>query len=384
MNLMAISDCFIMAGTTTKPFEGTRLFLSTGALKGNTIDKNSLEEVTYENKPSRANLDVAIGDIIFAKMMSTIKVLEITEETKDLIVSTGFFVIHPKEGFNREFILQYLNSRDFNTQKDKHCSGATQKAINNVGLKKIVVPKFDYEIQAKIGKALTLTRKAIDIRNEQIFVLDKMCVDTFVDMFGDPRVNPKNWNVFKLSEVSKLERGRFSPRPRNDPRYFGGSHPYIQTGDINSSEYRLSEYTQTLNDLGTTVSKQFQPGTIVIAIVGATIGATAILQIPVYAPDSVIGITADERHCNNVYLEMLLRFWRQWLLDFAPAAARANINLSILSDLDVIVPPTTLQEEFCAKMEMIETKKALLKQSLDELDSTYNSIVQKAFAGELF
>lgn len=72
-----------------------------------------------------------------------------------------------------------------------------------------------------------------------------------------------------------MERGRFSPRPRNDPKYFNGEYPFIQTGDISSSNHRLSEYKQTLNEQGIKVSKKFCVGTIVMAIVGATIGSNS-------------------------------------------------------------------------------------------------------------
>ena len=98
-----------------------------------------------------------------------------------------------------------------------------------------------------------------------------------------------------MDQISKLERGRFSPRSRNDPSYYGGIYPFIQTGDISNSNYRLNEYNQTLNDRGIKVSKQFRKGVIVIAIVGAAIGATAILEIEVYATDSIIGIIPNEK-----------------------------------------------------------------------------------------
>ncbi|MBK6363986.1 MAG: restriction endonuclease subunit S [Saprospiraceae bacterium] len=113
--------------------------------------------------------------------------------------------------------------------------------------------------------------------------------------------NTQNWDIELLGDIANLERGRFSPRPRNDPSYFGGKHPFIQTGDINNSHYRLKIYTQTLNEKGIKVSKKFNVGDIVIAIVGATIGATSILQIDAYATDSIIAIKSTGK-TNNVFL----------------------------------------------------------------------------------
>jgi len=384
MNEKAFVDCITFSGSTVATFEGQRQYLSTGALKGNVIDYAELEEIAFATKPSRANLNVRVGDILFAKMQNTIKVLEISDETKDLIVSTGFFVVRPQANVDSEFILQYLNSSEFNTQKDKYCSGATQKAINNAGLKNIEIPQFDIDTQRQIGNVLKLAIQAKSIRNEQIDVIHKLEQDLFLSMFGEPIKNTMNWSVLPLSEIAKLERGRFSPRPRNDPKYYNGDYPFVQTGDINGCDHRLSNYSQTLNELGIRVSKEFPVGTILIALVGATVGATAILMRNVYAPDSAIGITVDPEKCSNIFLEMQLRFWRKWLLDYAPDAARANINLEILSPLKVIVPPLPLQQEFEEKMKKLEELKAQLRSSLVELETTYKSTLQKAFNGELF
>ena len=87
---------------------------------------------------------------------------------------------------------------------------------------------------------------------------------------------PKEWEVVRLAEIAEVGRGKFTPRPRNDPKYYGGQYPFIQTGNIAASTGRyLSDHTQTLNDLGTTVSKRFPEGTIVVTI-AANIADTAL------------------------------------------------------------------------------------------------------------
>jgi restriction endonuclease S subunit len=57
----------------------------------------------------------------------------------------------------------------------------------------------------------------------------------FFNWFGDPTTNTMELPTVKLGDVAKLERGRFTPRPRNDPSYFDGEYPFIQTGDISNS-----------------------------------------------------------------------------------------------------------------------------------------------------
>ncbi|WP_421320452.1 hypothetical protein [Aeromonas veronii] len=70
-------------------------------------------------------------------------------------------------------------------------------------------------------------------------------------------VIPEDWSVESLSQVAQITRGKFSARPRNDPKFFGGDIPFIQTGDITRSNGYDVNFSQTINELGLSVSKLF-------------------------------------------------------------------------------------------------------------------------------
>ena len=180
-----------------------------------------------------------------------------------------------------------------------------------------------------------------------------------------------------------VERGRFSPRPRNDPSFYHGKHPFIQTGDIANSGGYITSWNQTLNDRGTKVSKCFYPGTIVMAIVGATIGRTAILKIPAYCPDSVVGITTHKGDVDPAYLERFLRFRRNDLFERAPQTARANLNLEILRPFPVLNPPVKLQKRYSDVVNQVESLRRKYEEQLAEIDDLFFSLQSRAFRGEL-
>ena len=163
-------------------------------------------------------------------------------------------------------------------------------------------------------------------RRYALELTDTFLPAAFLELFGDPIRNAKGWSVRELEELATVERGKFTPRPRNDPSYYGGRFPFIQTGDISGSEGRLRSWTQTLNEKGVKVSRCFPPGTIVIAIVGATIGMTTILEVEVYCPDSVVGIQVNPKMVTKEYIEFLLRFWHPVFLAQAP---RRRVPISI-------------------------------------------------------
>jgi type I restriction enzyme S subunit len=76
-------------------------------------------------------------------------------------------------------------------------------------------------------------------------------------MFGDPVRNSRGLPTLRLDKMAMVGRGKFTPRPRNDPRYYGGTYPFIQTGNIASSDCYLKSWSQTLNEAGVGVSKKF-------------------------------------------------------------------------------------------------------------------------------
>lgn len=278
-----------------------------------------------------------------------------------------------KSKFSKEFIFWLLKSK--NQELNNKGVGSTFKSIGRKVLEETLVPGLTKEKQMRYSEILEKLYFIIQSRMLQQKELDELVKARFVEMFGNP-LHPNKY--LKLGKIAILERGRFSPRPRNDPKYFNGEYPFIQTGDISSSNHRLSEYKQTLNEQGIKVSKKFCVGTIVMAIVGATIGATAILEREVYAPDSVIGITPY--NYNNVFLETLLQFWQPQLLANAPECARSNINLAILGEVPIIDVDVVLQNQFADFVNQVNKSKAVIEKSLKELETLQDSLMQKYFS----
>ncbi len=153
---------------------------------------------------------------------------------------------------------------------------------------------------------------------------------------------PKGWTVQPLESIAIIERGKFSARPRNDPQYFGGTIPFVQTGDISSSGGILRTFTQTLNEKGLSVSKLFPKGTILITI-AANIGDVAITEIDVACPDSLVAVRAKEG-IYPMWLRYCLESRKNDLISAATQNAQKNINLQVLRPLQIKVPP--LDEQY--------------------------------------
>lgn len=304
-------------------------------------------------------------------------------------LSIGKVSITAEDTYTNEAIMAFINKGIYDIDNDylyhylkaQDWSVGSNKAVKGSTLNKSVLEKRDISFpskteQQKISYKLNLADEAISKCYQIEDTLDQLVKSRFVEMFGDP-LQPANSKP--LGDMALLERGKFSPRPRNDPQYYNGVYPFVQTGDVANCNHRLVSYHQTLNEKGIKVSKCFSPGTILIALVGATIGATAILEIDAYAPDSLIGITPKPNVCNNVFLEVLLQFWQPELKRIAPEAARANINLGILENVPIIDADFSMQEDFAAFVREIDKSKLAVKECLEKAEYLKSALMQEYF-----
>lgn len=154
---------------------------------------------------------------------------------------------------------------------------------------------------------------------------------------------PLEWDMVQLQSVSSVERGRFTHRPRNEPRLYGGPYPFIQTGDITACDGFIRAYQQTLSEDGLAVSRIFPTGTIAITI-AANIGATGITTFPVAFPDSIVGIQAGPR-IDTHFLELVLRARKRDFERLATESVQKNINLDTLRPLLIPLPCGKEQKE---------------------------------------
>ncbi|WP_340240363.1 N-6 DNA methylase [Sulfitobacter pontiacus] len=192
------------------------------------------------------------------------------------------------------------------------------------------------------------------------------------------------WDVLPLEEMCLIQRGKFSHRPRNDPKFYGGKYPFIQTGDVVRAGGGKVNFTQTLNEDGLGVSKLFQPPVVLITI-AANIGDTAVLDYPACFPDSVVGLTPLEG-TNPKYLEIMMRTQKEHLNRIAPQAAQKNINIEILKTVKLPRPATDIQQELVAEIEaeqaIVDGNRDLIARFERKLDAAIACVWDEAKADE--
>lgn len=191
-----------------------------------------------------------------------------------------------------------------------------------------------------------------------------------------------------LKQVSiEFGRGKSKHRPRGDTKILGGEYPLIQTGDIANSSHRIVGYSQTYNELGLAQSKLWPKGTVCIAIVGANVAETAILDFDACFPDSVIGIVVDDGLADNEYVEYLLQTFKAILKERGKGTARDNINLGTFESQRFPFPDVTEQRRLVVRINELadETQRleSIYQRKLTALDALKKSLLHQAFSGAL-
>ena len=179
----SLNDIGALTNSRVLPYKGTKPYLATLDVNGNSI--NPSEEVYYNSRPSRADIEIRAGDVLQAKMKATNKACFVSDDMDGWVVSTGFAQFKPKTAHTEPRYFYYIiSNKDFLITKDRYCVGSTQQAISDRDLKNIIVrynssPKH----QQKIAAILTTIDTAIEKTESLIEKYRKIKTGLMYDLF---------------------------------------------------------------------------------------------------------------------------------------------------------------------------------------------------------
>jgi len=189
---------------------------------------------------------------------------------------------------------------------------------------------------------------------------------------------PEGWKLVKLGDLGEVNRGRSRHRPRYAEHLYGGSYPFIQTGDIKASNGRITQYQQTYSDEGLEQSRLWPKGTVCITI-AANIAETGILAFPACFPDSVVGFIADDSKCDNLFVEYMFRYLKQRIQNEATGSVQDNINLATLERLRFPVPPLPEQRAIARILGTLDDKIELNRRMNETLEAIARALFKSWF-----
>ena len=305
-------------------------------------------------------------------------------------IGRGIAAIKPGPRASGEFLFHLLLHRK--PDLDALGSGAIFKAVNKDTLQAFEIELPPLSEQCAIATVLSKIQSAVTVQDRTVARLTELKAATMAKLFREGLRDeplkqteigeiPESWEVAELGQVARIERGKFAHRPRNDPRFYGGNIPFIQTGDVAKSNGRIRTYSQTLNEEGLAISRMFPKGTIVLTI-AANIADTGILEFDSAFPDSLVGVTPDET-MDAVFLEYCLRTQKSEMDRLAPKGTQKNINIQFLKPWPVSRPSSDEQREIAHNLRCIDDRLDGASARRDALRKLFSSILHLLMTGQV-
>ncbi|MHB0882999.1 restriction endonuclease subunit S [Paenibacillus sp. SEL1] len=265
--------------------------------------------------------------------------------------------------------------------------GATFKEISKKIVEEIKVPVPSIEVQRQVVMVLDNLNNIIEKRQSQITALDKLRHSLFLEMFGDPVMNPKKYSLKTLKDLCiKITDGT-----HHSPPMVETGIPYISAKHLGKGYLDFySNPSYISKEDHDKIYKRCDPikGDVLYIKDGATTGIAGInhYNFEFSMLSSLALIRTNDEQLNNHYLVYYLNNQRvkENVLSNMSGGAIKRLTIKKISDLSIVVPAIESQREFVGKIKKINKQKELLEYSLDEMNTLYNSLLQKAFKGELF
>ncbi len=290
-----------------------------------------------------------------------------------ICIGRGLCSIQPNDIIIMPFLFYALTQKQ--AYFDKNSTGSTFKAISSKVVINTVLPIPPLAEQERIVAELDLLSSIIEKKKAQLKELDQLAQSIFYDMFGDPITNEKGWEVKKLGEVCL----QITDGTHNSPKSFEkGPYKYVTAKNIKKDGFDFSNIS-FLNEIDhKAIFSRCSPkyGDVLYIKDGATTGIAMINTLnEEFSLLSSVALLKPKTNLNNRYLRDVLNNNEMYdvIRSNMGGAAITRLTIKKIEQIKIPLPPLPLQQEFASKIEAIERQKTLIQQSVDEVQTLFDS-----------
>ena len=298
--------------------------------------------------------------------------------------STIRFKVLDENQLKIRYFMYYLKSQNFKEQLFRQITGSAQLNYGPSHLKKMIMPLISLDKQDEIVSFMDKVQNIIDMRHQELVYLDNLIKARFVEMFGDPIMNPKRYPVHQLSEyISSLTSGS-----RGWAQYCveNGTEWFITIKNVKDCHI-TTDNMQPVNAPDNAEAKRtkVQEGDLLISIT-ADLGRTGVVTKEIAEHGAYIN---QHLSCIRVNKEVLHPLFVAHYME-SPAgkeqftaknqsAVKAGLNFNSINSLKLYVPPLKEQEEFITFITQVTKSKVAVQKALDETQLLFDSLMQQYF-----
>jgi type I restriction enzyme S subunit len=297
-----------------------------------------------------------------------------------LNTSTMRFRTLNSEKLDINFYKYFLMTNLFKNQLQRLITGSAQLNFGPSHIKKMFVPIPPLQQQEKIVKVLDLTSNLIEKQKELLEKYDLFLKSKFIEMFGDPIKNPMGFKIEKLGDVINLDAKMVHP---NIPEYENLLH--IGPDRIEKNTGKLLPALTAKEEMLISKKFFFTNEYILYSKIRPYLNKVAMPSFSGLCSADMYPVKPIEEKVNRAYLWKLLlsTYFIKYTETLPDRASIPKLNKKELVEFAFPLPPLELQNIFASIVEKIETIKEKENQKLKQLEDLHNSLMQKAFKGEI-
>jgi type I restriction enzyme S subunit len=399
------SKYFKILSSGIDKFQGIKEYLSTSSVEGSEIVK--IEElITYDKRPSRANMQPVENSVWFARMINSPKFLKANEDLiKNKILSTGFLGIKTKNKETCDYLFYYIQTREFQEYKDNYVTGAVQESLSNENAKELLTILPPLTEQSRIAQFLSYFDDLIENKKKQNEILEKTAMAIFKNWFIDfepfkdqefvyneelGKEIPKGWEVKRLGKVAEIIKGVSYNTPdissNSEGEVFITLNNFLRGGGF-KSEYGYY--------IGTRAKENHivKNGDLIIALTDMTplaqvVGAPAIVILPYGYEKGIISLDCAKIKLNNNYLKfyiyLYLKYTQEENSTFAGGVNVLHLNLDLFkANKFILIPPSSILQHFHSLVEPLFQKIILNQKQIMTLKKVRDTLLPLLVFGKL-
>lgn len=368
---------FQSGGTPAKSnplyFGGNIPWITTVALNGDFIDENhavdwitdqALIESSAKMVPANSIMvgaRVGVGKTAINKVpMSTsqdiISLLEIDESKWD-----------------KAFVSKWLSAQ--NRYLQSQARGATIKGIKIETIANLEIPELSVERQRFISAYLDNVSALVSLRKQQLAKLDELVKARFVEMFGDLKLNDKNWPVFSFNSFAKID----TTMVHDFTEY--GDCPHIGIDSIEKNTGILSGYRTVREDRVISGKYLFTPEHVIYSKIRPNLNKVALPDFGGVCSADAYPILPKKGKSNRVFLAYALRspVFLDYILAFSSRTNLPKVNKQQVEGFHCPLPDLGIQDQFASFFDKAARQKRTVQQSLAQLETLKKSLMQDYF-----
>lgn len=289
------------------------------------------------------------------------------------VIEPNYNLVHPKYGF---YALSNVVLPD---------TGYDRKYKY---LKRVTIPLPPLEDQKRIASILDAA-DAYRVKTKALIEKYNMLSKSlFLEMFGDPVLNPMGWEKVKLGELCEFENGDRSSNYPSGSDILQTGKLFLSSGDIKDGGFIVKDSKFISSEKYMSLKRgKCRRGDILMTLRGNGTGKSGVFNC-IYSEGFInaqMVIIRPDSRCSSYYLVKQLNypsvFKRLILLN--SGSAQPQLSATTLKQFEVSIPPLALQNQFAQRIEAIESQKAQAEESLTRAEELFGSLLQRAFRGEL-